>query len=111
MLFYSAIVTAMLALPFAIPHWITPDFRELVLLFVLGASANLILFFLLKAFALADATALAPYRYLELILSAVIAYMVFSELPEKSTLYGALIVIPSTLFIIYSERREMQKTK
>jgi S-adenosylmethionine uptake transporter len=109
MLFYSAIITAILAFPFAMRHWITPTTEELLLLFVLGMSANLILFFILKAFTYADATAVMPYRYLELLMSAGIGYMVFSEIPTKSTIYGALIVIPSTLFIIHSERKEFNK--
>jgi len=109
MLFYSAIVTALLALPFALQHWTTPTMEELVLLFILGASANLILFFLLKAFALADATALAPYRYFELVVSAIIAYIVFTEVPTEATILGSLVIIPSTLFIIYSEKKEMSK--
>ena len=109
MLFYSAIVTALLALPFALQHWVKPTMEELVLLLVLGASANLILFFLLKAFAIADVTALAPYRYFELVVSAIIAYIVFNEIPTEATLWGALIIIPSTLFIIYSEKKELRK--
>lgn len=111
MLFYSAIITAILAFPFALQHWVDPTMEELTLLFVLGASANLILFFILKAFSYADATALAPYRYIELVVSAIIAYAVFRELPSEATIYGALIVIPSTLFIIYSERKELSKNK
>ncbi len=109
MLFYSAIVTALLALPFALQHWVKPTMEELILLLVLGASANLILFFLLKAFAIADVTALAPYRYFELVVSAVIAYIVFNEIPTEATMWGALIIIPSTLFIIYSEKKELRK--
>ena len=109
MLFYSAMVTAILACPFALQHWITPTLEELVLLFVLGASANLILFFLLKAFSNADATALAPYRYFELVVSATIAYIVFQEIPKEATILGSLVVIPSTLFIIYSEKKELEK--
>ncbi|NRB11014.1 MAG: DMT family transporter [Rickettsiaceae bacterium] len=111
MLFYSAIVTAVLAFPFALMNWSTPTTLELMLLFILGASANLILFFILKAFSIIDATACAPYRYLELLFSAIIAYIVFGEIPKESTIWGALIVIPSTLFIIYSEKRAIDKQK
>ncbi|RTK92976.1 MAG: DMT family transporter [Rickettsiales bacterium] len=111
MLFYSAMITALLALPFAMQYWITPTMEELLLLFILGASANLILFFLLKAFALADATALAPYRYFELVVSAVIAYLVFQEIPTQATIIGSLVVIPSTLFIIYSEKKQLNKSE
>ena len=109
MLFYSAIITALFALPFAIKHWIAPNLYELCLLFALGASANLLLFFMLKAFEYADATAVAPYRYFELVVSATMAYIVFQEVPDSSTIWGAIIVIPSTLFILYSEKKQLTK--
>ncbi|MFK7973802.1 MAG: DMT family transporter [Rickettsiaceae bacterium] len=111
MLFYSALITALLALPFAIKEWVQPNTLELGLLFLLGASANLILFFLLKAFAATDATALAPYRYFELVVSAIIAYLVFQEIPKDATILGSCIIIPATLFVIYSEKKEFAKGK
>ncbi|WP_341762598.1 MULTISPECIES: DMT family transporter [unclassified Candidatus Tisiphia] len=104
MLFYSALVTSLVSIPPSIMYWQTPTSSEFILLFTLGAGGSLILFFLLKAFSLVDATATAPYRYLELIISASAGYLVFNEIPENSTLYGALIIIPATLFIIYSEK-------
>ncbi|CAK6511554.1 unnamed protein product [Ixodes persulcatus] len=109
MLFYSAIVTAIVSLPVASQYWLTPSSFELALLFVLGSSGSLILFFLLKAFSMVDATATAPYRYLELVISAIAAYFIFNEFPDKSTLHGAVIIIPVTLFIIYSEKKAMSR--
>ena len=106
MLFYSAAFTTLFALPFSFKYWITPCITELFLLFLLGISANMILFFLLKAFAAVDVTALAPYRYIELITSSVIAYMVFQEIPMQNIIWSSIIIIPSTLFIVYSEIRE-----
>lgn len=110
MLFYSATITAFISLPFALYYWITPTIEELMILCILGIGGNLILFFILKAFTYTDATALSPYRYLELLFTGIIAYIIFGEVPSKSTLYGALIIIPSTLFIIYSEKKEFNKT-
>ncbi|HJD53832.1 MAG TPA: DMT family transporter [Rickettsia endosymbiont of Proechinophthirus fluctus] len=109
MLFYSAIVTAIVSLPVASQYWLTPSSFELALLFVLGSSGSLILFFLLKAFSIVDATATAPYRYLELVISVIAAYFIFNEFPDKSTLHGAVIIIPTTLFIIYSEKKAMNR--
>ncbi len=107
MLFYSALVTSLVSIPPSIIYWHTPNPTELVLLLILGAGGSLILFFLLKAFSLVDATAIAPYRYLELIISASAGYIVFHEIPDKATIYGAIIIIPATLFIIYSEKRNI----
>ena len=109
MLFYSAIVTTIVSVPVASKYWLTPSNFELFLLFILGSSGSLILFFLLKAFSMVDATATVPYRYLELVISAIVAYLIFHEFPNKSTLQGAAIIIPTTLFIVYSEKRAMSK--
>ncbi|NEV49271.1 DMT family transporter [Wolbachia pipientis] len=110
MLFYSALTTTIFSTPLLLFYWHMPSLLELVLLLILGISSNLILFFMLKAFALTDATALAPYRYIELIISAIVTYVIFNELPDKSALYGTLILIPSTLFIAYSEGKAIKKS-
>lgn len=108
MMFYSSLVTTLLALGPGLYYWQTPSFNEFSLLIILGASANLILYFLLKAFSLADATALAPYRYFELIISASLAYLFFAEKPETNALLGSLLLIPSTLFVVYSEQKNLR---
>ncbi|QTP62978.1 DMT family transporter [Wolbachia endosymbiont of Ceratosolen solmsi] len=109
MLFYSALTTTIFSTVPLLFYWHLPSLLELVLLLILGINSNLILFFILKAFTLADATALAPYRYIELIISAIVTYVMFNELPDKSALYGILILIPSTLFIVYSESKVIKK--
>lgn len=111
MLFYSAIITALLSVQPAVFYWQTPTWHELGLLAILGMSGNLILFFILKAFALVDATAVAPYRYLELVMSAICGYCIFGDIPTSSALYGAAIIIPATLFIVYSENRAIKKSE
>lgn len=103
MLFYSALTTTVLAAPTAIYYWHPLSCSQILLFLVLGGGANLILFFLLKAFALADATALAPYRYLELLISTLSSYLIFAELPPATTWYGAAVIIPAALLIVYSE--------
>jgi S-adenosylmethionine uptake transporter len=101
MLFYSSFFTMLFSLIPAMKIWITPSFQDLVLFLILGAGANLILYCLLKAFALVDASAVAPYRYIELIFSAGLGYIVFKEIPNHSTLVGAVVIIFATLFLAY----------
>ena len=105
MLFYSAMITTLLSLAPALSDWHQPSMYQLGLLFMLGCSANLLLFFLLKAFSLVDATAVAPYRYFELAVSGAGAYLVFGEVPHTSTMYGVAVLIPTTLFIAWSESK------
>lgn len=111
MLFYSSLVTVVFSFVPAISNWKTPDLFDLALLFILGAGANLILYCLLKSFSLIDATAVAPYRYFELLLSTIVGYIILNDIPPLSTWYGAGLIIPSTLFIAYSEiRKKLRKT-
>ena len=109
MLFYSAFFTALLSFIPACINWVTPNLYELSLLILLGVSGNLILYFILKAFALVDATATAPYRYLEFVLSILAGYLFFNEIPDGNTIIGALIVIPATLFVVFSEVKKNKR--
>ena len=104
MLIYSSIIITVLSFIPMLMYWRTPTFFELFLLFILGMNSNIVLFFLLKAFLLADISALAPYRYLELLLSTIISYTIFRELPKENILYGGTIITLSIIFIIYSEK-------
>lgn len=108
MLFYSTLVAmVLLALP-AIYAGPMPRSHALWWLLILGISSNLILYCLLKAFALASASALAPFRYLELLISMGVGYVLFQELPTGSSYLGAAIIIPCTLLIVYSQRRSTE---
>ena len=72
----------------------------------LRRGANLLLYCLLKSFSLVDASALAPFRYIELLWSAVIGALLFAEVPATSTLVGAAVIIPSTLYIVWAENKK-----
>jgi S-adenosylmethionine uptake transporter len=106
MLFFSALVTTVFAFIPALYVWKVPTLKEIVLLFILGGGANLILLFILKAFACIDASAVAPFRYIELILSSIVGYFIFNEIPSSNIYIGALLIVPSTFFIIYYETRK-----
>lgn len=109
MLFYSALGTAILGLIPALLTWQTPTLQELFFLFILGCGASLILFCLLKAFAATEVSALQPFRYAEFVLSAIFGFVIFQEFPTVSTLLGAAIIVPSTLYIVFYETREQKK--
>ncbi len=103
MLFWGSVATAVLGLAPAIQVWEQPSLEAIGLFCLLGIGANGILFFLLKAFALADASALAPFRYTELLFSLLAGYFFFDELPSLWTFLGASVIIPSTLLLAYKE--------
>lgn len=106
MLFYSAIVTTLLSAYPAYLNWGQFNVNQIMLLMILGALSNLILFCLLKAFQLVNASSVAPYRYLELVLSGFFGYAIFAEVPEFTTYLGICVVVPTTLYIAYNESKK-----
>ena len=111
MLFYSTLTaTLLLALPaMYVGHM--PTGYTLLWLLGLGIGSNLILYFLLKSFTLTTVSSLAPFRYLELLISTVVGYVFFGDLPTRNSYWGAAIIILCTLFVIHAQRRSAGSSK
>ena len=108
MLFYSNLVaTVLLAWP-ALAAGPLPSTHALGWLLLLGVGSNLILYCLLKAFTLANASSLAPFRYLEWVISMAVGYVLFHELPTAHSYLGAAIIIPATLLIVYAQSQSQE---
>jgi drug/metabolite transporter (DMT)-like permease len=106
MIFYTAFFTTLIAAYPAYLSWVQPTAVQVGLLSILGAGANLLLYCLLKSFSLLDASALAPFRYTELLWSAAVGAILFSEIPARTTLIGAMVIIPSTMYVVWAESRK-----
>ncbi|AIL64694.1 putative permease, DMT superfamily [Rickettsiales bacterium Ac37b] len=111
MMFYSSLVAVLIVSVPAYIVWNKPTSQDLILCFVLGCGANLILFALLKAFSMSEASALSPFRYLELFFTAVLGYIFFSDIPNMYHVIGAAIIIPSTLILVYYESIKKDRLK
>lgn len=103
-LFYSAAVGTLvssLMVPFA---WSTPDALDTAMMAamaVLGSSGH---FVLIAAFATAQASALAPFTYASMIISAALGYLVWHDLPDGPTIFGAGLIVASGLYVWHRER-------
>ncbi|MCR5224465.1 MAG: DMT family transporter [Alphaproteobacteria bacterium] len=109
MLLYFALITSLFTLIPAIMVWLTPTPFEWTMLFILGANGNLMQYLIFKAYNATDLSALAPYRYIEFLLSAVFAFVFFLEIPGINVIIGAFILIPSTLYLAYTENKKKKK--
>lgn len=110
MLFYFAFGTTLGALIPAILFWKTPTLQELGLLILLGIGANLIQVCLIRAFSATDASALMPFRYVELIFSSLFGFLLFSEIPLRPILEGAALIIAGTFYISYYEAKKKKES-
>jgi len=105
MLFYGSVATALISAPQAFAGWVPMTASQYGLFALLGVGANALLFCLLKGFQYVDASATCPYRYTEFVLSAVIGFLVFREMPMASTLLGSCIILPSVIYCAMVETR------
>jgi S-adenosylmethionine uptake transporter len=103
MLFYTAFFTMILA---SVPTFLHPapvTGGQLGWLLAIGCGANLLLYCLLKALGHMEASALAPFRYLDFLVSATFGYLFFHEIPTVRTLEGLLIIVPTSFFLVLKE--------
>jgi S-adenosylmethionine uptake transporter len=75
------------------------------LLILLGMGANLLMFCLLKSFSHIDVSATAPFRYIELILANTFGYLFFDEKISTNTIWGAIIIVPSVIYLARHEAK------
>ncbi len=99
MLFYSALVTAILGAVPAYLIWQDISIESWLYLMLLGIGSNLILYCLIKALQCVQASDIAPYRYIELVFSGVAGIVLFNDVPSKMFVASACLIIPSTIFI------------
>jgi S-adenosylmethionine uptake transporter len=105
MLFYSGLFVFLFSIIPAMYNWSKPTIHDLFFLFLLGIGGNLILYCLLKSFALINISSVASYRYTELIFSGLFGYIIFDEIPNLTIIMGSLIIVLSTLFLMYESLR------
>jgi S-adenosylmethionine uptake transporter len=102
-LFYTALGITLLTSGPAIFLWQPIPLKLWLIVAAIGASANLLFFCIIRSFRLVDASVTAPWRYLEFAFSVCSGYFLFDEIPSISTLLGAAIIIPTTLFLACGE--------
>lgn len=101
-LWFGVVSTLAAAVPAAIV-WRTPGLVDTALLILTGVLGGLGQVCTTRAYAVADATAIAPIDYSRLVTATILGYLVFAEWPDLWTLAGAAIVILSTLYIARRE--------
>ncbi len=103
--FYSATVGLAVASACLPWQWVTPDLWGWLGLGFLGIVGGFSHYLLIRAFAIAPASLLAPFAYAQMIWSITVGYLWFGDFPDLWTLAGAAVVCASGLYVLYRERR------
>lgn len=111
LLFYFYLGTSLIAFIPMLLVWQPMRLWELSFLVVLAFGGISTLYCILKAADATDISSIAPYKYVELIFSMIIGYILFNEIIKVSTILGAVLIIPSALLIGYYEINKEKKQR
>ncbi|MBI1774952.1 MAG: DMT family transporter [Proteobacteria bacterium] len=75
------------------------------LVFAIGGGGNVLgQYLMVRAFAVAPASMLAPFSYSQLLWSTLIGWLLFQAVPDVTTYFGAAIIIASGIYVWHRER-------
>ena len=105
MLLYTAAVgcaVTSLIVPF---YWRAVPLESWLLFGVIGALGGFGHLVLIRAYKLAEASALAPFSYSQLVWAVLLGFLMFGDLPDSSMLAGAALLVASGLYVWHRERQ------
>ena len=102
-LFYTSIGGLILSSILVLFFWKTPSPIQWLFLIWLGLLGAVGHFFMIKAFENAPASLLAPFNYTSLIWATFFGFFLFGDLPDAWTIFGAIIIISSGLYLVKRE--------
>jgi drug/metabolite transporter (DMT)-like permease len=66
---------------------------------------------MIKAYSIADASTLAPFMYVQLLIATFYGWLVFGNLPDGFTLLGMLVILASGLYVLNEGRRSAHRAR
>jgi drug/metabolite transporter (DMT)-like permease len=103
--FWTGTMGAVLLTIIGISSWeqmTAPDWAWMSALCVAGATGH---YLLIKCYEVAEASAVQPFAYLQLVFASTLGIFVFGEVLELHVAFGAGLVIASGLFTVWRARR------
>ncbi|MBI37621.1 MAG: hypothetical protein CL568_08580 [Alphaproteobacteria bacterium] len=103
-LFYSTLaltVFGLATLPFG---WALLDGEEILVALLAGVMFGIGHYFIIEGFSYAEASIVAPYRYLNIVWAAILGFAIWQEIPSSWTFLGAPLIVVSGLYILVGEK-------
>lgn len=110
-LFYTALLGAAVLSVAVVPIWVMPSPRALILMAVIGLIAATGQFLMIRAFMLAEASAVAPFSYVGLLFATLWGALFFGTFPDGPTIAGAAIIVAAGTYVWHRETRDTRKAQ
>jgi drug/metabolite transporter (DMT)-like permease len=109
--FYSFALMLLPSLAFAVPVWSWPAGQNWLLVCLIGLLGLLGQLSMVRAYGLADTSALMPYDFVRFILVIMIGILWFGERLDIYTVLGGAVILASTLYLAHRERVAVHSQK
>lgn len=103
---YPNIVMMLLAVPGVCFVWQPMPWQDWVLFLLMGGAMGVSQLLVARALSLAQASLLAPLEYMTLLWVLGLDVVVFAKAPDGWTIFGALLIILSNMFIFVRSRKQ-----
>lgn len=103
--FWTAVAGAIAITPFGLREWEPIALRDLPWLLILCLGAALGHMLLIKAYELAEASALQPFSYTQLVWVSIFGVLIFNETLSPNVAIGGAIVVAAGLFTWWRSRQ------
>ena len=111
---YFSIAITIISLTTIPSGWVMPSLVDLIILSLLGIFGGVANLWLSQSYKFSEVSLVTPLKYLALLFAILFGYLIWDEIPTVKTLFGALLVIISTMIIfrreIYNKQNITSKT-
>jgi drug/metabolite transporter (DMT)-like permease len=106
---WQALTVTLFSLPLALLHWQMPSLAQWGGFLVCGMLGSVAHYCLARSFSIADISSTQSVKFLDLVWSSILGWLVFADIPSQSTLIGGLVIFASTIWIARREARRPGK--
>lgn len=92
------------SIAFLIRAWSMPTLLDLGIMAGLGLVWAGWMYFMSRAYSVAQASVIAPFEYVSLPINILWGFLIWQEIPTLTTLAGAFLTLFSGLYVLYRER-------
>ena len=96
------------SIAFVIRAWSMPAMLDLFIMAGLGLVWARWMYFMARAYSVAQASVIAPFEYLSLPINVMWGFVIWREIPTLLTLAGSALTMLCGLFILYLDRKARQ---
>ena len=104
--FWQALTVSLFSLPLALLNWQEPNLLQWIGFLIAGILGSVGHYCWTRAFHAADISSTQSLRFLDLVWTSALGWLIFSDIPSQSTWIGAVVILAATIWIA---RREGQR--